>query len=168
MNLILVGLRGSGKTELGKTLAKRLSVDFVDVDHMVEKSAARSIGEIFTQSGEGLFRRLEGEALARLEGTVNTVVATGGGIVLQEENRRFLKQLGKVVWLEVSPLISVARTRNDGNRPRLTALSPSEEAAKILEVRRCFYEEVADVSISTDNRSIEEICDELEQFWNSL
>ena len=89
-------------------------------------------------------------------------------MVVRAENRRLLRRLGRIVWLEVSPEVAVRRLRKDTSRPPLTHLSPLEEAHEILNERRNWYQELADVSVLTDNRSLKEILDELEQFWNPL
>ena len=167
MNLVLVGVRGSGKSAVGAELARRLGYAFVDLDTAVEEAAAKSVAEIFARSGEDEFRRLETRALEELRGRERIVLATGGGAVIAKRNREVLVALGLVVWLEVSPQVAVERTRGSGSRPALTDLDPLAEAREVARTRRAWYEEVSRESIETDSLEAAEVCDELEQLWRA-
>jgi len=165
VNLVLVGVRGSGKSAAGAELARRLGLAFVDLDRAIEEAAGEPVAAIFARLGEAGFRSLESAALAGLRGVDRTVLATGGGAVIDERNRRILRDLGTVVWLRVSPESAVARTVGSRGRPALTGLSPEDEAREVARSRRAWYEEVADEVIDTDPLGLSEVCDELEQLW---
>lgn len=168
MNLVLIGVRGSGKSAVGAELARRLDFRFVDLDAEVEGEAGRSIAEIFERSGEAEFRRLEAAALAGLRGLERAVVATGGGAVIEEDNRRIISELGTVVWLRVSPETALRRMGDSSDRPVLTDLPPLEEAREVARARRAWYEQVADAQLETDASTLVEVCNELEQLWRAL
>jgi shikimate kinase len=167
VNLVLVGARGSGKSAAAAELSRRLGVGMVDLDERIERAAGKTVVEIFAAAGEAGFRRLEAEVLAGLRGIRDTVLATGGGVVIAEENRALLRELGRVVWLRVSPEVAVERTAGSDERPALTDLAPLEEAREVARSRRAWYEEVADAVIDTDSLKLSEVCDELEQLWNA-
>jgi shikimate kinase len=167
LNLVLVGVRGAGKSAVGAELARRLGLSFVDLDAEIAAAAGEPVSAIFAQSGEEGFRRLESEALERLRRIDRTVLATGGGAVIDERNRAILRELGRVVWLRVSPEIAVERTSASVARPALTELPPLEEAREVAQTRSAWYEEVADAAIDTDSAALVEVCDELEQLWRA-
>jgi shikimate kinase len=168
LNLVLVGVRGSGKSAVGAELARRLGWRFVDLDVEIEARAGRSIIEIFASAGEGEFRRLETETLAGLGDLEQIVLATGGGVVVSEANRELLPVLGKIVWLRVSPEVALERIGDSRSRPALTDLPPIEEAREVARSRRAWYEQVADGAIDTDSLTLAEVCNELEQLWRAL
>lgn len=160
-NIILIGLRGSGKTTIGKMLAKKLNYKFLDKDKMIEKHARKNIEKIISDHGWDCFRDLENEVLMKLD--VNqTVISTGGGVVLREDNRSWIKKNGFVIWLKVSPEISWSRIRDDQNRPPLITNTDSlEEIKKVAENREHLYGELADFEINTDHLLPEEACLEI-------
>jgi shikimate kinase len=169
VNLVLVGVRGAGKSAVGRLLAERLGLVFVDLDELIESRTGETISEIFSLRGEVAFRQMESEALATLAGRDGMVLAAGGGVVSREENRVRLTRIGKTVWLRVCPEEAVHRmTRSFRHRPPLTPLSPLEEARHLAETRMRSYEEVAERVVDTNGRSPEEVCDELEQLWYGL
>ncbi len=149
-------------------MARRLEIDFVDLDTLIEIREGEPIADILPRKGEPAFRKLETEALAAVSGRDGLVLATGGGVVLREENRHTLRRLGSLVWMRVTPEETRRRLKGPGDRPPLTTLSPLEEARHILRQRAGLYEEVADRVVDTDGRTPEEVCDELEQLWHSL
>jgi len=168
VNLVLIGVRGAGKSAVGKRLARRLGVDFVDLDALIETREGEAIADILPRLGEPAFRKLEAEALGSVRSHDGLVLATGGGVVLREESRHALRRLGQSVWMRVTPEEACRRLEGSSDRPPLTKLPPLEEARHILGLRAALYEEVADRVVETDGRTPEEVCDELEQLWHDL
>jgi shikimate kinase len=148
-NIYLVGLMGAGKTTVGRQLAKRLHRRFVDSDHEIETRTGVRIPLIFDIEGEAGFRRRESQVLAELVGEPNLVMATGGGAVLAEENRRRLHDNGVVIYLCASPDVLYQRTRHDRNRPLLQVPDPLARLAALFEQRDPLYREVAHVVIDS-------------------
>jgi len=167
MNIVLVGMRGSGKSAAGRRSAQRLGVDFVDTDELVARRAGMSVGAIFRRVGETRFRDLESEAIRSLPAAPPAVFAAGGGAPLREGNRKALSRLGKVVWLRASAGAILARIAGSG-RPSLTALGLGEEVELVLREREPVYGRIADFTVETDGKTIEEVADELEQVWRGL
>ncbi|GAC1469737.1 MAG: shikimate kinase [Isosphaeraceae bacterium] len=151
--IALVGYRGTGKSTVGRLLAERLNRPFVDADAELEARAGLSIPAIFQQSGEPAFRDQEERLLAELAMNPAHVLATGGGIVLRETNRRALKQYALVVWLTAPAELIRERLRSDpdalAGRPALTAAGTLEEIEALLSARASLYREVADAVVST-------------------
>jgi len=146
-NVFLVGMMGSGKTTVGRMLAKRLSRRFVDSDHEIEARTGVRIPVIFEIEGEEGFRRREGEVIQSLANERGLVMATGGGVVLCAENRACLKNHGLVVYLDVPPKVLYERTRHDRNRPLLQVPDPLGRLEVIHSERDNLYREVADAVI---------------------
>ena len=158
--VVLVGFMGSGKTSVGKVLAERLDAEFVDVDDRVERLAGRSIGEIFASGGEKAFRGMEKAAIREALYVSGRVVAVGGGAFLDEENRRMLKAYGPVAFLDVSGDSVIARLSGDRSRPLFPGAKEEDKLRDLMERRRPAYQE-ADFTVSTDDRSISEVADEV-------
>lgn len=146
-NLYLVGLMGSGKTTVGRILAKRLGLSFIDTDREVEERTGVSIPTIFEIEGEDGFRRRESQVVEDCSKMTNTIVATGGGVVLRPENRAYLGRSGLVVYLNVLPRILYERTRADKNRPLLRVDDPLAKLQQLFAARDPLYREVADLVI---------------------
>jgi shikimate kinase len=168
MSLVLIGARGAGKSTAGRVLAGRVGAPFVDLDAVIEAGAGTSVARIFADRGEAWFRELEHRALLSQPLDQVAVIATGGGVVLRAENREHLAQARAVVWLRVSAETAVARTRDEEGRPALTSLAPLEEARAIARHRAGLYEQVASHHVNSDDRSLDEVCDELEHIWHAL
>jgi shikimate kinase len=117
--IFLVGFMGAGKSTVGRLLAERLGYDFFDLDEIIEKQAGRGIREIFRDSGEPEFRRLEGEAIGSLAKLNSAVVALGGGAYVPKENREIVGRIGKTVWLDCPLEICLSRVGGDRARPML-------------------------------------------------
>lgn len=156
MKIILIGYRGSGKTTVGKHLALRLNVPFIDTDHLIEHKAGKTISQIFTQEGELGFRQRETLALKEAMQLGDGVISTGGGVLLRPENRLIIRKADLIVYLTAPVHILAERTKNDTNRPPLTNLPHEEEIVVILKERIPLYEAAADITIDTSCHSIEE------------
>lgn len=148
-HVFLVGFMGAGKSTVGALLAQILGRPFVDLDMEIERKVGRPVAQVFAEDGEEAFRELESQALARLADSVPSVVACGGGIVLRDGNRRRMKDLGVVVFLEVSAGVALARIGDVEGRPLLAQGGPST-ASTLLQARTGIYHAVADVTVDTD------------------
>lgn len=132
MNIVLTGLRGSGKTKIGKLLSKKLIWDFVDLDREIEKSENMSIKDIVALRGWEYFRAKETDVTKKIAKHDQTVIATGGGTIIDPENEKALKEKGKIVYLYRKPEDCVKYIHTDPNRPRLTSQETLEEEMKHL------------------------------------
>lgn len=160
-NIILVGFMGTGKSVVGRMLAERLKCPFVDLDAEIEKEAGRSIAQIFAEQGEAAFRRREAEKVREISKRQGIVVATGGGVMLDEANVRLLKRCGTLVCLTARPEVILERALSRGpSRPLLDAPSPKERVEELLKLRAPFYSK-ADLAIETSDRTVEEVVEEI-------
>lgn len=160
-NLFLVGPMGSGKTAVGRQLARLLRAPFYDSDAEIERDTGVDIPYIFEREGEQGFREREAaliDALTRHEGIV---LATGGGAVLSAENRRHLAGRGCVVYLETSVGQQVERVRRGRNRPLLRNVQPAQKLEQLMLQRAPLYREVADMVVCTDGRKVRAVVDEI-------
>jgi shikimate kinase len=158
--LFLVGFMGAGKSTVGRIVAERMGRRFVDLDDSVEERTGTTIAEIFETEGEQAFRELESEVLLGVGGEDEVVVACGGGIVLSDENRRLMRDLGCVIYLAVTPEEALARVGGAQSRPLLAGKS-GEVAAGLLDARRKLYESAADFTIDTAGKSPEDVGEEV-------
>jgi shikimate kinase len=166
-NLILVGFSCSGKTTLGRNLARRLRLRFVDTDRFIEDMTGRTIPAIFREDGEAGFRDVEHEAIARICADHSQVVSTGGGAFVDPVNRDVLRDGNLVVHLEVRPETVVERLRNSKSgrpRPLLESADPLARVIELMAARRQAYS-AAHVTIGVDDRSRYEIVGELRRRW---
>ena len=165
-----MGYRGTGKTTVGKILANRLNLRFLDADVEIEASAGRSIASIFADSGEPVFRDWEETTLRKLvEHQPDAVLASGGGAVIRAANRRLLQEFGFVVWLRADPTELARRLEADlraGNRrPALTTAGTIAEIHQVLADRASIYAEVADAAVDTVDRTPDEIAALILDLW---
>ena len=165
MNIVLIGFRGTGKSTVGKLLAKRLERDFVDSDKYIESSTGKTIKCIFEEDGEEGFRKIETGIIAELSKVDNKVISAGGGAVLKEENVRNLKDNGFLVLLEATPEIIHNRIAQDEKttqqRPSLTDKKPLDEIKHLIAKREHAYKNAADFTINTSYVSCEDIVTEI-------
>jgi len=161
--IILIGLMGAGKTTVGKMLARHLGMRFIDSDHEIERRTGVKIPVIFELEGEEGFRARETAVLAQLCQMDNVVLATGGGAVLREENRKHLKRGGTIVYLrgQVSDLWH--RTRHDKNRPLLQTADPHAKLRELFAQRDPIYRQLADIIMDTGDQNIHYLVRRLEQ-----
>ena len=139
--IVLVGLMGAGKSSVGPRLAARLRVPFADVDREIERSEGLAVAEIFDRLGEAHFRRLEGEAIARLSDGPPCVIAAGGGAFVDADNRRLLLDRCRVIWLDADAATLADRVRHDGDRPLLRGGDPHATLTGLMEQRGPLYAE---------------------------
>lgn len=172
-NIILIGFMGCGKSTFGKWLANKQNMMFVDTDKYIEQQQGISVSEIFETHGEEYFRNLETQLLCdflgmngedkRIDRTA--VIAVGGGLAVREENRKLLSKLGKIVYLDTSIEELVKRLENDTTRPLLKGGSLIDKISTLMDARRDIYEDVADIIVETDGRSMYELYEGLLQLW---
>ncbi|MCD4717992.1 MAG: shikimate kinase [Desulfobacterales bacterium] len=161
MNIVLIGYRCSGKTEVGKILAKELGRDFLDTDALIEKDTGHSVEKIVSGKGWDHFREIEKRLVAEVSRNDHLVVATGGGFVMDEENVQNLKKNGWVVWLSAGGDVLKHRMDKDREsgrpRPSLTGDNPLEEIKEVLSIRKPLYERAGDFVVDTGTLSIGEV-----------
>lgn len=163
-NVILIGFMGSGKTTVGLKLSYRLRRTVLDTDREIEKEEKRTISEIFAADGEPYFRDRETACLKKLTGSVNNqIISVGGGLPLREENRRLLHELGQVFYLRAKGATIYERVKNDTTRPLLQGEDPLTKIETLLEERDPFYMAAADAVITVDDKSFEQILNEIEE-----
>ena len=150
----LIGLPGSGKSTVGRQLARRLALPFVDSDHVIEQRLGCPIREYFEREGEAAFRDVEEAVIDELSLAQSGILATGGGAVLREANRRHLRERGLVVYLKSSPDELFRRLRHDRNRPLLQVADPLARLRDLYAIRDPLYRETAHFSIETGRPSV--------------
>ena len=154
-NIFLVGLMGTGKTTIGRLLARRLGLRFVDSDHEIEARTGATIPWIFEIEGEDSFRRREAEVIRDLTSQRNIVLATGGGAVLNPANRACLQERGNVIYLRASINSIMLRTAGDKNRPLLQTADPRRRLEQLMGERDPLYREIADLIIDTGRPNVQ-------------
>lgn len=165
-NLVLTGFMGTGKTTVGKKVARELGMEFVDTDKEIEQVTGLAISEIFYRYGEIRFRSEEQAAVRRLAQGDNRVIATGGGVVLNQENMTHLRANGVVVCLAASPEVIYERVRRKKTRPLLATEDPKATIRELLQEREQFYR-VADVIVDTSGKNPEQVRDEVIAIFKS-
>ncbi len=166
-NIYLIGMMGSGKTVTGKALADLLDDVFVDLDVEIQTKDGRSIREIFAGSGEPYFREVESSVLEHFSKKAKQVIATGGGVVLDEENVRRMKKTGKVVLLKASAKSLWQRVRYSKDRPLLNKSDPLGALQQILSDRELLYANACHFSVLTDGKIAEDVATEIQEMLRS-
>lgn len=167
-NIFFIGLMGAGKTTIGRMLAKQMGKTFYDSDHEIERRTGVRIPLIFELEGEAGFRKRETAMIEELSQLSNIVMATGGGAVLSEQNRLFLKQHGHVIYLRASVHDLWLRTRNDKTRPLLQGGDLKQKLEKLYADRDPIYSELATCIVDTGAQSASEITNLIEQKLKNL
>lgn len=160
-NIFLIGPMGSGKTAVGKHLARALKLTFYDSDAEIETRTGVDIPFIFEKEGEAGFRVRERELIEQLTRLEHLVLATGGGVVLHPDNRRVLAERGCVVYLKTSVYQQMERTRHSRQRPMLLNTDPRETLDALMLEREPLYAEIADLTVSTDGRRVQAVAEDV-------
>jgi len=170
-SVYLVGMMGAGKTTVGRLLARRLKLRFLDSDHEIERRCGAAVPLIFDIEGEDGFRARESAVLAELTALEGVVLATGGGAVLAEDNRRRLAACGAVVYLRAQPEDLYERVRQDRNRPLLATADPLARLRALYLERDPLYRSVADLVVDTGRQSVQALVgtliDQLGDRWRA-
>jgi shikimate kinase len=165
MNIILIGVRGSGKSAVGSRLAARLKMKFVDTDDLVEERRGVPIGDIVKSKGWDYFRRLEKSVIEEISKGDHLIIAPGGGAVLDADNVKVLKRNGFVIWLKANQQTLLKRIQNDRGsstrRPTLTGKGTLEEIEETITEREPFYEKASEVQIDTSKLDVEAVVERL-------
>ena len=165
-NIVLVGLMGSGKSAIGRTIAKKLGRRFIDTDRYIERKGGKTITEIFEQRGESEFRAFEREVIKKISQYVGIVIATGGGAIKDPENFHYLKESGWIIALYASP--ATLYKRIEGKRVRPLLLNEGDPVKKLEEIfndRKTMYAQ-ADFQVDTEGKEIDQIADEIINLLN--
>ena len=160
MNIYLVGFMATGKTTLGKEIARRKKWHFLDLDEFIELREKRIISDIFAREGEAYFRRSEKKALKEVSREKKFVVACGGGIVVDKENIKIMQETGKVICLVASVKAILERTRGHSQRPLLKVDDPRQQIELLLKLRKPFYARIKK-SVDTSRCTIKEAADRI-------
>ena len=159
-SIALIGFMGTGKTIVGKALAKLLNYQFIDLDVEIEKQLGITISDIFKTKGETEFRNIEQKVLKQTISNTNIILSCGGGAIINSDSRQILNENAMVVWLYNSVATSVKRC-NDGTRPLLNVENPMDAAEKLFNSRIGFYADAADLLVNTENKNVEKIAEKI-------
>jgi shikimate kinase len=165
-NIFLVGPMGVGKTTIGNHLARKLKYEFVDSDTEIEKRTGASISLIFDIEGEDGFRKREAAMIEELTQKPHIVLSTGGGSVLNDTSRQHLRSRGHVVYLKASEDILYERLKKSRNRPLMETEDKRKVIQELIEEREPLYLAVADVTITTDGRSAQDVAKEIYELYH--
>ena len=162
--IILIGMRGSGKSTVGPRLAEKLKMEPVEIDKEIETAMGMPISEVVQKLGWDAFRKEESRMIKEVVKRENVVISTGGGAVLLEENIRELKQAGVCIWLNARAKVLRERMGDALNRPALTeGKTAAQEIPSVLKKRKPLYKKTADITIQTAKKSVEQVVDEILQ-----
>ena len=156
-SIVLVGMMGAGKSSVGRCLRRRMGLALLDIDEVVASNFGMSIPEIFAEHGERKFREAETEALHRMRTEEQTIIITGGGVVLRKENVAILRSQASIVWLDADEETLFARASRKQNRPLLQTKNPRKTFSQILGARRPLYANIADIRVDTSVLTDEEV-----------
>lgn len=165
-NVVLIGFMGTGKSRVGHMAARKLGFKFVDTDDLIVQRLQMSVSDIFERLGEAKFRDIERQVVADVSAKEGQVIATGGGVPLNEENITNLKRNGLLICLAANPDIIYRRTLRSESRPLLQAKDRLEQIRSLLESRR-FYYDVADFSVDTSSRPASAVAKEIVELYNN-
>lgn len=156
-HIFLIGFMGSGKSTIARALQRRLGFPLVEMDERIVREQGMEINEIFDKYGEEHFRDIESQLVLDIGQEEPSIVSCGGGVVIRPQNRENMKKSGKIVLLTATPETVYERVKNSSDRPILNGHMNVEYIAQLMEKRRKFYEEAADITVVTDGRTRDEI-----------
>jgi shikimate kinase len=165
-NIALTGFMAVGKSAVGRTLARKLGRRFVDLDRMIEKSEGMRVQDIFSRKGESYFRQAERQALAEVLGQEEQVIATGGGVVIDEENLRLLRERSFVVCLTAAPEVLLRRAGKSKQRPLLKGADRAQRIGELLAQRGKNYAQ-AHVAVDTSHLTVEQVVEKILERLNA-
>lgn len=163
MAVVLIGMMGSGKSSVGRTLAKQLGWVFVDLDHEIEKSAGKSVAKFFSDDGEQAFRRLESERLRRIDRRHDLVLSVGGGAPLKQDNFEVMREIGTVVYLRARLETILERVQARPSKRPLLAENPEVKTRELLESRKAVYEQ-AEYTVDVDGTPLKVVAERIRSF----
>ena len=166
-NVFLIGPMGSGKTAVGRQVARLLELPFIDSDHEIELRTGADIPLIFEREGEAGFRKREHDAIAALTAQRGVVLATGGGAVLDPDNRALLAERGWVVYLETSIAQQAERAGRTRHRPLLEGADPRRRLDELMQIRDPLYREIADFTAGTTRKRVAQVAEQIVQAYRS-
>ncbi|MDH2925048.1 shikimate kinase [Nicoletella semolina] len=167
-NIFLIGPMGAGKSTIGRQLAQMLNMDFLDSDTVIEERAGADIDWIFDLEGEEGFRKREERIINELTQSQGLVLSTGGGSILSKENRNLLSARGIVIYLETTINKQFERTQRDRKRPLLQTEDPYQTLQELAKIRNPLYEEIADITLKTDEQSAKVVATQIIDMMDNL
>ena len=162
-NIFIIGSMGSGKTSIGKMLAKNNNLSFLDTDHEIIRSCGYSIPDIFEKFGEEHFRGLETEQLRKMNAIENHVISTGGGIILRDDNEKLMKDLGIIIFLDININSQIDRVKNRKNRPLLNNKSLKDNLLSLKKIRDPIYKKISNYIIDVSGKERGQVINEIQK-----
>ena len=160
-NIFLIGFMGAGKSTIARALQRELGFPLIEMDERIVKEQGMSINDIFAQYGENHFRDIESQLIVDIGKEEPSIVSCGGGVVVRPQNTQNMKEIGRIVFLKATPETIYERVKNSTDRPILNGHMNVEYIAELMEKRRALYEAAADITIQTDGKTREQICEEI-------
>jgi shikimate kinase len=158
---------GSGKTSVSKALSALSGFTLLDTDQKIEELENTTITQLFNTKGEEYFRKLEESLCESLLVTKNSIISTGGGMILSEKNQELLEKIGVIIYLEASVETIVSRIKNETKRPLFSQKTPLNSLSILLQKREPIYKKLSDLTVSTNDKTVEEIAQKIWDFYNS-
>ena len=160
-SIFLIGFMGAGKSTIARALQRELGFPLIEMDERIVKEQGMSINDIFAQYGEDHFRDIESQLIVDIGKEEPSIVSCGGGVVVRPQNMQSMKEIGRIVFLKATPETIYERVKNSTDRPILNGHMNVEYIAELMEKRRALYEAAADITIQTDGKMREQICEEI-------